>query len=74
MTLAFARAVGEYGSGIFIAGNRPFKSEIAPLLIVIQLEQFNYQGAAAIAVTLLIVSFLMLLVINGVQAWTRRFQ
>jgi sulfate transport system permease protein len=74
VTLAFARAVGEYGSVIFIAGNRPFKSEIAPLLIVIQLEQFNYRGAAAIAVTLLIVSFLMLLVINAVQAWTRRFQ
>jgi sulfate transport system permease protein len=74
VTLAFARAVGEYGSVIFIAGNRPFKSEIAPLLIVIQLEQFNYRGAAAIALTLLIVSFAMLFVINGVQAWTRRFQ
>ncbi|HEY4031039.1 MAG TPA: sulfate ABC transporter permease subunit CysT [Caulobacteraceae bacterium] len=74
VTLAFARAVGEYGSVIFIAGNRPFKSEIAPLLIVIQLEQFNYQGAAAIALALLIVSFLMLLAINAVQAWTRRFQ
>jgi sulfate/thiosulfate transport system permease protein len=74
VTLAFARAVGEYGSVIFIAGNRPFKSEIAPLLIVIQLEQFNYQGAAAIAMTLLMVSFLMLLAINAVQAWTRRFQ
>jgi sulfate transport system permease protein len=74
VTLAFARAVGEYGSVIFIAGNRPFKSEIAPLLIVIQLEQFNYRGAAAIALTLLTVSFLMLLVINAVQAWTRRFQ
>jgi sulfate/thiosulfate transport system permease protein len=74
VTLAFARAVGEYGSVIFIAGNRPFKSEIAPLLIRIELEQFNYQGAAAIALALLIVSFAMLLVINGVQAWTRRFQ
>jgi sulfate transport system permease protein len=74
VTLAFARAVGEYGSVIFIAGNRPFKSEIAPLLIVIQLEQFNYKGAAAIALTLLLVSFLMLLAINAVQAWTRRFQ
>jgi sulfate transport system permease protein len=74
VTLAFARAVGEYGSVIFIAGNRPFKSEIAPLLIVIQLEQFNYQGAAAIALTLLLASFLMLLAINAVQAWTRRFQ
>jgi sulfate transport system permease protein len=74
VTLAFARAVGEYGSVIFIAGNRPFKSEIAPLLIVIQLEQFNYRGAAAIALALLIVSFSMLFVINGVQAWSRRFQ
>ena len=72
VTLAFARAVGEYGSVIFIAGNKPFKSEIAPLLIVIQLEQFNYQGAASIALALLIASFLMLLVINGVQAWSRR--
>ncbi|MGZ3275100.1 MAG: sulfate ABC transporter permease subunit CysT [Caulobacteraceae bacterium] len=74
VTLAFARAVGEYGSVIFIAGNRPFKSEIAPLLIRIELEQFNYQGAAAIALTLLIVSFAMLFVINAIQAWTRRFQ
>ena len=73
VTLAFARAVGEYGSVIFIAGNKPFRSEIAPLLIVIQLEQFNYQGAASIALTLLIVSFLMLFVINGVQAWSRRW-
>jgi sulfate transport system permease protein len=73
VTLAFARAVGEYGSVIFIAGNRPFKSEIAPLLIVIQLEQFNYQGAAAIALALLVVSFSMLFVINAVQAWSRRF-
>jgi sulfate transport system permease protein len=73
VTLAFARAVGEYGSVIFIAGNRPFKSEIAPLLIIIQLQQFNYQGAASIALALLIVSFVMLFVINGVQAWSRRF-
>ena len=74
VALAFARAVGEYGPVTFIAGNRPFKSEIAPLLIVIQLEQFNYRGAAAIALTLLLVSFVMLLLINAVQAWTRRFQ
>ena len=74
VTLAFARAVGEYGSVIFIAGNRPFKSEIAPLLIRIELEQFNYRGAAAIALTLLMVSFGMLFVINAIQAWTRRFQ
>ncbi|MBU4433676.1 MAG: sulfate ABC transporter permease subunit CysT [Alphaproteobacteria bacterium] len=71
--LAFARGVGEYGSVIFIAGNMPYKSEIAPLLIIIQLEQFNYAGAAAIAVVMLGASFLMLLVINAVQAWSRRF-
>ena len=70
--LAFARGVGEYGSVIFIAGNMPYKSEIAPLLIVIQLEQFNYQAAAAIAVVMLSASFAMLLVINLVQAWARR--
>ncbi len=71
--LAFARGVGEYGSVIFIAGNQPFKSEIAPLLIVIQLEQYDYKAAAAIALVMLVVSFLMLFVINGVQAWSRRF-
>jgi sulfate transport system permease protein len=71
--LAFARGVGEYGSVIFIAGNMPFKSEIAPLLIIIQLEQFDYKGAAAIAVVMLLASFLMLLVINAIQAWARRF-
>jgi sulfate transport system permease protein len=70
--LSFARGVGEYGSVIFIAGNMPYKSEIAPLLIVIQLEQFNYQAAAAIAVVMLSASFAMLLVINTVQAWSRR--
>ena len=71
--LAFARGVGEYGSVIFIAGNMPYKSEIAPLLIIIQLEQFEYANAAAIAVVMLGVSFLMLLVINLIQAWSRRF-
>jgi len=71
--LAFARGIGEYGSVIFIAGNMPYKSEIAPLLIIIQLEQFEYANAAAIAVVMLGVSFLMLLVINAVQAWARRF-
>jgi sulfate transport system permease protein len=71
--LAFARGVGEYGSVIFIAGNMPFKSEIAPLLIIIQLEQFDYKGAAAIAVVMLLASFLMLFVINAIQAWARRF-
>ncbi|MBO9708119.1 MAG: sulfate ABC transporter permease subunit CysT [Caulobacter sp.] len=71
--LAFARGVGEYGSVIFIAGNMPYKSEIAPLLIIIQLEQFEYANAAAIAVVMLGVSFLMLLLINAIQAWSRRF-
>ena len=70
--LAFARAVGEYGSVIFIAGNMPYKSEIAPLLIIIELEQYDYAGAATIAVVMLSVSFLMLFVINAVQAWARR--
>jgi sulfate transport system permease protein len=70
--LAFARAVGEYGSVIFIAGNLPFVSEIAPLLIVIQLEQYNYVGAAAIAVVMLSASFVLLLAINILQAWATK--
>jgi sulfate transport system permease protein len=70
--LALARGIGEYGSVIFIAGNMPFKSEIAPLLIVTELEQYNYADATAIATVLLLVSFAMLLLINGIQAWTRR--
>jgi sulfate transport system permease protein len=70
--LAFARAVGEYGSVIFIAGNIPYVSEIAPLLIIIRLEEFNYAGATAIAAIMLAISFLMLFVINLVQAWSRR--
>ena len=70
--LAFARAVGEYGSVIFIAGNIPFVSEIAPLLIVIRLEEFNYVGAAVIATVMLAISFVMLFVINLIQAWSRR--
>ncbi|RAI43410.1 sulfate ABC transporter permease subunit CysT [Rhodoplanes roseus] len=70
--LAFGRAVGEYGSVIFIAGNLPFTSEIAPLLIVIQLEEFNYAGATAIASIMLLISFLSLLAINLLQAWSRR--
>jgi sulfate transport system permease protein len=70
--LAFARAVGEYGSVIFIAGNLPFVSEIAPLLIVIKLEEFDYVGATAIATVMLAISFAMLLVINLLQAWSRR--
>lgn len=70
--LAFARGVGEYGSVIFIAGNIPYVSEIAPLLIVIRLEEFNYAAATAIASIMLAISFLMLLVINLIQAWSRR--
>ncbi|TXG83597.1 MAG: sulfate ABC transporter permease subunit CysT [Sphingomonadales bacterium] len=69
--MAFARAVGEYGSVIFIAGNMPMKSEIAPLLIIVQLEQFNYAGATSIATVMLVASFLLLLVINLLQAWGR---
>ncbi|WP_374310966.1 sulfate ABC transporter permease subunit CysT [Dongia sp.] len=72
--LAFARAVGEYGSVIFIAGNMPMKSEIAPLLIVSKLEQFDYAGAAAIAVVMLAISFVMLLVLNLIQRWARRHE
>ena len=70
--LAFARAVGEYGSVIFIAGNIPLVSEIAPLLIIIKLEQFEYAGATAIATVMLVVSFIILLAINALQAWTAR--
>jgi sulfate transport system permease protein len=70
--LAFARAVGEYGSVIFIAGNIPHVSEIAPLLIVIRLEEFDYSSATAIATIMLVISFTMLLFINLVQAWSRR--
>jgi sulfate transport system permease protein len=72
--LAFARAVGEYGSVIFIAGNMPMKSEIAPLLIVTKLEQFDYAGAAAIAVVMLAAAFVMLLIINVLQRWARRHE
>ncbi|WP_444455058.1 sulfate ABC transporter permease subunit CysT [Rhodobacter capsulatus] len=70
--LSLARAVGEYGSVIFIAGNIPLKTEIAPLLIVIQLEEFNYDGAAAIGIAMLVISFAMLLAINLIQIWSRR--
>jgi sulfate/thiosulfate transport system permease protein len=70
--LAFARAIGEYGSVIFIAGNMPMVSEIAPLVIITKLEQYDYTGATAIAVVMLVVSFLLLLAINALQAWTRR--
>jgi sulfate transport system permease protein len=67
--LAFARAVGEYGSVIFIAGNMPMKSEIAPLLIITELEQYDYAGATAIAVVMLVLSFILMLGINALQAW-----
>ncbi len=72
--LAFARAVGEYGSVIFIAGNIPMKSEIAPLLIIIKLEQYDYRGAAVIGVVMLAASFLLLLAINMLQRWARNRQ
>jgi sulfate transport system permease protein len=73
-TLAFARAIGEYGSVIFIAGNMPGYSEIVPLLIVIKLEQFDYAGATVIATLMLVASFILLFAINLLQAWTRRRQ
>ncbi len=71
--LAFARGLGEYGSVVFISGNLPMKTEIAPLLIIAKLEQYDYAGAAAIAVAMLVASFLMLLAINIVQGRSRRF-
>lgn len=70
--LAFARAVGEYGSVIFIAGNVPMVSEITPLLIVTKLEQYDYAGATALAVVMLVISFVLLLAINGLQWWARK--
>ncbi|MCX7205771.1 MAG: sulfate ABC transporter permease subunit CysT [Proteobacteria bacterium] len=70
--LAFARAIGEYGSVIFIAGNMPFVSEITPLMIISKLEQYDYLGATAIAVVMLVVSFALLLLINGLQWWTAK--
>ncbi len=70
--LAFARGVGEYGSVIFIAGNIPYVSEIAPLLIVIRLEEFDYAGATTVAAAMLVISFVMLIVINALQAWSNR--
>ena len=70
--LAFARAVGEYGSVIFIAGNIPMVSEITPLMIITRLEQYDYAGATAVAVVMLIFSFLLLLINNGLQAWTAK--
>jgi sulfate transport system permease protein len=71
-TLAFARALGEYGSVVFISGNLPFKTEITTLLIMTKLEQYDYAGATAIASVMLVISFVLLLAINGLQAWARR--
>ncbi|HEX6272183.1 MAG TPA: sulfate ABC transporter permease subunit CysT [Polyangiaceae bacterium] len=70
--LAFARSVGEYGSVVFVSGNMPFKTEIAPILIVARLEEFAYSEATAIAVVLLVISFSMLFLINYLESWTRR--
>ena len=70
--LAFARAVGEYGSVVFISGNMPMRTEIAPLLIITKLEQFDYAGATAIALVMLLLSFTLLLAINALQGWTTR--
>nr|WP_323496059.1 sulfate ABC transporter permease subunit CysT [Variovorax sp. LG9.2] len=70
--MAFARAIGEYGSVIFIAGNMPMISEITPLIIIGKLEQYDYAGATAVALVMLVLSFLLLLVINGLQTWQRR--
>ena len=72
MAMAFARAVGEYGSVVFISGNMPMKTEITPLLIVVKLEQFDYAGATAIAVVMLAVSFALLLLVNVLQSWSSR--
>jgi sulfate transport system permease protein len=71
--LAFARALGEYGSVVFISGNMPFKTEIVPLLIITKLEQYDYQGATAIAVVMLVASFSLLFLINLIQKWSRRY-
>jgi sulfate transport system permease protein len=72
--LAFARAIGEYGSIVFISGNLPFKTEIAPYLIVMRLEEYDYAGAIALAVVLLVFSFLLLGAINLLEHWSSRFQ
>ena len=70
--LAFARGVGEYGSVIFIAGNMPYVSEVVPLLIITKLEQYDYVGATAIGLVMLLLSFVLLLLINSPQGWVRR--
>jgi sulfate/thiosulfate transport system permease protein len=71
--LAFARALGEYGSVVFISGNLLGKTEIAPLLIITKLEQYDYRGATAIALVMLVASFALLLLINLLQKWSRRY-
>ena len=71
--LAFARAIGEYGSIVFISGNLPFKTEIAPYLIVMRLEEYDYAGAIALAVVLLIISFVLLALINVLEQWASKF-
>jgi len=71
--LSFARALGEYGSVVFISGNMPMRTEIVPLLIITKLEQYDYRGATAIAVVMLVSSFVLLLVINLLQKWSRRY-
>ena len=73
-TSAFARALGEYGSVVFISGNMPMRTEITPLLIITKLEQYDYAGATAIAVVMLLASFMLLLIINGLQWWSGRRQ
>jgi sulfate transport system permease protein len=73
-TMAFARAIGEYGSVVFISGNMPMKTEITPLLIITKLDQYDYAGATAIAVVMLVASFVMLLTINLLQKWSSRAQ
>jgi sulfate transport system permease protein len=70
--LAFARAVGEYGSVVFISGNMPMRTEIAPLLIITKLEQYDYAGATAIAIVMLLISFTLLLTVNALQGWSSR--
>jgi sulfate transport system permease protein len=71
--LAFARALGEYGSVVFISGNMPMRTEIVPLLIITKLEQYDYRGATAIAAVMLVASFVLLLIINLLQKWSRRY-
>jgi sulfate transport system permease protein len=72
--MAFARVLGEYGSVVFIAGNMPMKTEITPLLIMIKLEQYDYAGATSIAVVMLVVSFVLLFLLNILQAWSRKYE